>query len=57
MGDSVKSCGKVKENEYGEKSRICCQENVFFDFHQGCFCAVRWTEMEGLKLVGSYLAD
>ena len=54
MGDSVKSCGALKENEYDKKSRICCHERVTCDFYKSCFCAVKWMKTR-LKLKRSLL--
>lgn len=49
MGDCVESCSKVKEDEYGEMSGICCHEKVVGDLCQSCFGAVMRTETR-LKL-------
>ena len=44
MGDCVKGCSEVKEDEYGKMSRICCHQKVVGDLCQSCFSAVVRTE-------------
>ena len=45
VGDSVKCCAEVEEDDNGKKSAgVSCMEEVISDFDQGGFSAVFWTE-------------
>lgn len=40
VGDGVKCCTKVKEDEDGERTAISCNKEVISDFYEGSFGTV-----------------